>query len=395
MSRAVKAALALASLPLLLGLAWVLLYVVGNARLSGALDELAEAGYATSLPELAPSPTPSQRAAAAAYSAAFALDPGTDTEALDKPSAEGFAALSAEEKAALDALLKGGAEWFAALRRARAAGTARFDWDYAQGFQMELPELSKSLSASRALTLRAQAEAAAGRDAEARECVRDILGLADAYQDAPLQIGQLIRWALLNRAVETLHRCVGPSTDPKGWLDVLPPPESLDGSVELALRGELASAAMLMKGGAQVVESWALLAPWSRLSAASYLRSLRDLIERARGPYAATRAELSKEENRLKAESGVFNFWALLLPAVSRVLDNERATRAGLALARAGLAAEVERAEKGRYPEKFDAIDPLSGRPFVRNAERLESVGVPGSFQSREEARHVWTFRRP
>lgn len=58
---------------------------------------------------------------------------------------------------------------------------------------------------------------------------------------------------------------------------------------------------------------------------------------------------------------------------------------------RAGLAAEVERAEKGRCPK---TIDPLSGKPFVRKAERLESVGLPNARGSLEDA-HVWTFRRP
>lgn len=395
MSRAVKVALALAALPLLLAAVWVFLYVLGGARLSRALDDLREEGYATSLEELAPArPEPN---AATAYAAAFALEPpdGPEEEAVDEAEKLGLASLSPERKAAVEAYLAGAAEYFAALRRARAAGTCRFGWNYGQGYYMDMGELTKTTPAARLLLLRAQAEAAAGRDAEARECVRDILALADVFREEPTQIGQLVRYTLLSRAVDAAHRCVGPSTDAKPWLDVLPDPKILDGSADLGLRGELAMAAMIMKGAPGAFESPGVLAPWWKLNAAKYLGTLKGLIELARQPYTPARAAaLQSETDLARADGGILNLWILMLPATARVLELETSTRAALALARTGLAAEVERAEKGRYPEAVEAIDPLSGKPFVREADRLESVGVPNSFKTLEEARHVWIFRR-
>ncbi len=73
-------------------------------------------------------------------------------------------------------------------------------------------------------------------------------------------------------------------------------------------------------------------------------------------------------------------------------------SQARLAVLRTGLEWEIERVEKGRYPERPAAVDPLTGRPlgYDREAGRLSSSGLQGMTDLElTQGQLVWKLRHP
>jgi hypothetical protein len=63
-----------------------------------------------------------------------------------------------------------------------------------------------------------------------------------------------------------------------------------------------------------------------------------------------------------------------------------------LLVTRAGLAAEIERTTSGRYPERMNTGDPLSGGDFLLvSKEAISSVGVRHGLP---EERPTWKLRK-
>lgn len=418
--RPLRWGIGLLGIPLaLLGITWIVLYAVASSRLKGALETLRASGHATSLAELAPPPIPPDRNATPLFLAAFALhpDPEGDDPILARAVDEGFASLDPKERDHVRGLLEKSTPFFEKVRAGRARGACRYDLDYSPGLAMDRPDLKGAIRSAKFLRLCAEEEIHDGRPAKAREMVRDLLALADSFRGEPLMICQLVRLAIMTFALEVIPTAVkadSSADDLRAWLEIVPRPESLDGSMSRGFQGELAGGAQL--AGKPLSEALAavdpsqknpgwflstrLLAPYWKLIGANYLAQMARFVELCRKPYLEARPEIAAWMASLKAKkTPVFELLSvLLIPALTKAMDHQAAAQAALVVIRTGLAWEIERSTSGRYPEALDVLDPLTGKPLLYDKERgrIASAGLPGkSPEKMGNGFLVWTLRVP
>jgi hypothetical protein len=373
--------------------AWTIGNVVADARFREAITELQAAGVATSSAELKIPPLAAAENAAPFYQAAFALmaaPEDVDREAFEK--ADGLKGLDAERKAGLRAWLDKNAETFEMLEKARRRPRCRFERDYAQGFEMHLPELGKARDLARLLEVRAAFQMEAGDAAGARRSVEDLLALAGAFADDRILIAQLIRLVVLDFALRRIDASVTaetPEADLKAWLALVPPAASLDGILAPGLQGELAMAGDLLRGaveklltmttGERGAGASALATagrPVFKADGARYLRLMRRLSETAARPYLDAKPELAA----IAAEAGRRSVWrpivGLLMPALESCFKRAAVVQAKAVVLRAGLEAELARKASGRYPAEAVGRDPFTGKPPTIDGGRITSAGA-------------------
>ena len=71
---------------------------------------------------------------------------------------------------------------------------------------------------------------------------------------------------------------------------------------------------------------------------------------------------------------------------------------AGLAVYRAGLGFEIQRAETGKYPEILEAMDPITGNTLIYESEEgmIRSAGLEVWWEDDFEAESIhWNLRAP
>ncbi len=398
--------------------AWLAADALAASRLSAALASARAEGRATSLAEMAPPPLPLDRNAAASFRAAFDLhpDPRGEDPLLARAAEAGFRAVSGEEERRLVRILEGSSELFARVREGRARGACRYDRDHARPYSRDFPEAAPALRTAALLKLKTEWEACSGRHAEARESVRDLAALAESFKDEPIALPQLVRLALTEVAAEAARSAVEgrlPAPELRAWLEAVPRPETLDGAIHLALRGEFALGAQLagrpLAEGTRAVDpsqprtGWLaetrLLGPYWKLVGANHVRFMGRFVDVGAGPYPPARAELERMAAELRDAGRARNLLSLLLvPATVGLLDRQARAQAALAVLREGLAWELERAERGAYPSRPAALDPFTGRPleFDPAQGRLSSAGLPGET-SRDRGGELlsWRLRHP
>jgi hypothetical protein len=260
------------------------------------------------------------------------------------------------------------------------------------------------LATLRLLGIRAQSEVEAGRTGEARELVRDMLALSEIYRREPMLIAQLVRLASVELTRDTVDQCVkedAAEADLRAWLDVVPGPDHVGDSIDLGFQGELACVAQLggsplemlkAAGREQEANGGFLTAPYFKITSARYLRSMVSMIRASRKPYLEARRETEAMINELRVKRSPLDLFAILLvPALSRSLDNQMNVRASLAVTRAGLEAEIRRASAGAYPERIDAIDPFTGKPLLFDGSAITSAGIPDKVG---EEKPAWKLRK-
>ena len=135
-----------------------------------------------------------------------------------------------------------------------------------------------------------------------------------------------------------------------------------------------------------------LAAPYFKISGARYLRSMTRMILASRKPYLEARRETRAMLKELQEKRSVLDFYSVLLvPWLSKVLDEQMRFRASMAVTRAGLEAELQRAATGRYPERIDAIDPFTGKPLPFDGSTITTVGIPDKADDEKPA---WKLRK-
>jgi hypothetical protein len=367
-------------------LVWTVLNAAGSSRLRGAYETLRAAGYETSLARMAPPKPPPARNAGPLYQAAFALlaEPPEGREPGGPGREGGVAALPPADRAALRAWLAENEEAFSLLARARGRDACDFGWDYALGFEMPLPEVHGILRAAKALSLRAQLLALEGKGDAARDAVGDALAVGEALRDKPFLICALVRLVTLNAALEAVGRCVTRDTkeaELRAWLERLPPRSSFDGFLEPGLRGELAAAADLLArpnsgllrvlnapAGPTLGASLASLAltPVLKSDGARHLLQMRQMAELCRRPYPECMEEATRLWKKVEdAPAWLHIITRAMTPALSRAFERVAVVQSGVELVRGGLECEIVRAATGRYPERVEARDALTGQPFL------------------------------
>ena len=382
---------------------WLIANSIATSTYNDALASVRAAGFSTDLRELAPPPISDDRNAAMLFAAAFPMhpDPDEDDPALKNAIDGRFSDLTAEDKASVRKLLEKSGDLFAKVRSGRRLGSCRYSHDYSKGLQTELPELNDHMLATvRLLEIRAQSEAEAGRADEARESVRDILALAEGYRRVPMLIAQLIRLAVLEEARAAIDKCVNADTseaDLRAWLDVAPGPETVGDGVDLGYQGELAGVAQIADRPMEQVKSEGkelgfLASPYFKITGARYLRTLTRMIQASRKPYLEARRETRAMLEELQEKKSVLDLYSVLLvPWLSKALDQQMRFRASMAVTRAGLEAELRRAATGRYPETIDAIDPFTGKPLPFGGNTITTAGIP---DKPEDEKPAWRLRK-
>lgn len=372
---------------------------------------LRDSGYNTSLAEMAPPSVPAKENAAPYYKAAFLLlsDPETLAGVYD---GQPFGSMDPEDRIAIERFLEKNRQGFEIIRYGRSRPRCRYDRDYSEGIHLRMPELAPSRKIAEWLSLCAQAEAVAGRHDEARNYVLDICALGDAYKDEPIPTAQLVRLSLISMAASTIRFCNEANAsqeDYTKWLAILPPPECLNGAIELAMRGELATLVQLVNDPHEHLlrygqRDWStrfgmiFLGFHFKLSSIRSLEILRRLAECCRRPYPESRMEAlainPPSDSRLNYS---FDLVEMLMPAVRRMLDRQAITKANLAVVRAGIEHEIYYLKNGKYPDSVSVTDPCTGKPLHYDHSRgiISSNGPPNATHAHNVLEGlVWNLRR-
>jgi hypothetical protein len=219
---------------------------------------------------------------------------------------------------------------------------------------------------------------------------RALLNTGRSLGDEPLLISQLVRIAVVFRAVETLERVLAQSTLPEdelATLSVLIQAEeegapkllyqvtraeraALARTLELAGNGEIDLQQLEggRPGGSGVIEqalSWPVIQPLIRYGEAPTLELMTRYLKDLSLPPAERRAALAKVDQELKQMKADFHKHAhmlpamLLLPALSRVVEAFDRYQAVLRCALVALALERYRLANGRWPDTLEALSPV------------------------------------
>lgn len=377
---------------------WIALDRHAHRELKKSLRKIEKAGYAVDLRTLAPREVPSADNAAPLYVAACAILKD-DYLRVDRSSSEGETAVLSRHTDAFDL-----------ARRARFKSYCRYDRDY--GATARRREAGPAMGAlAWALTRRAEAQSAAGKQEEARDTLRDLWAFARSMEAEPLGSSQAVTRELWLAALEATARCSWSSVtehDWREWQALLPDPAAVRASTILGLRGDLAywarDARSKHGGGSSRLlpgKRWdsiarsRLLRPFLDLGAAKGLKRDQARLARVEKSVALTPELVADWRPRpwvgFLQPSPIDAFGGPRAAALGRVLVLESA----LAVARAGMECERFRLVEGHYPGALTATDPMTGGPLeygldgsriVSRAPRSRNLDIG----SREEASLSW-----
>ncbi len=399
--------------------AWVLLDIVTRQDLRAALAETRALGWPTEIDELYPEPIPDEENAALLYQQAFgqlALTNDEDERICDVDSLETWSALTEEEQDTVRQALKKNANYLMLLHQAARLEKCQFDLRYSDGFAMLLPHLTEMRQAVRVLRAAALVALAEGDTEQACQHWLDSVALARDAGDEKILISELVRLACFSMSTHTLESMVesGQLTDSQ-LAQAASALEDLDLRPGLAdsLRGELAFARSIFAGPATGLEEVLrysgpgyplrllsrlycspLARPWRQHDRATHLMLMREGIELAEQPYAASASRRRQWEQKVPPTP----HWrapltARLLPALTRASQAAAGGEARRDLAQTALALERYRLAHGQYPESLDALvpdilpevplDPFDGKPlrYVRSDERVAVYSVGTNLQ--------------
>lgn len=379
------------------GAIWLLPYWSAKAELNRAIDACRADGIPASPADLAPPPVPENENAAPLLMGA--LDNYHEDPLRLRDRRGGYASLTEEERAQVVEWMGVNGEAFAMARAARSRPRCRFDRNYASLEGARDVRGSELLTLALDLAWRAEVERAVGRLEEARECVRDALGIAHALREEPLLPLQQIRLIIVNAVLRRFDRFVTrdtPMEELAGWLDLVPSPDDAAAWMALGARGETALEIAFFLGPIKDVEAlyysqgpypmdedgvptgppshnamrrdMARCIGFSRRLAAIHALPV---IERS-----AAAAALLTEVEALPDEA--FRITKSTVPYLCGYVRNHLQMIAKLAVVRNGLDMEVHYALHGVYDDP--GLDPMTGRPLLVSNERgvLYSVGDDG-----------------
>ncbi|HKS16912.1 MAG TPA: hypothetical protein VJU16_06340 [Planctomycetota bacterium] len=193
------------------------------------------------------------------------------------------------------------------------------------------------------------------------------------------------------------------------WRRIIPLPESYDGVLERTHQWDAHVVVNVLSGSMdRFWHAWReakrgrweggfqrrLADPLVKLDGVLALEELRRIRDIVGKPYPVARGELQSMWREWHARSRGWNpVRAVFVIPHSFYLDRVQISRAASTLIRTGLDWEKARIDTGKYPERCDVIDPLTGEPLVHDAKlgRLTIKGVEG-FGSIQPFH--WSFRK-
>ena len=332
--------------------------------------------------------------------------------AIRKVIAKGWESLAEEQREELRKWLKSQELAFDLAAKGADRPTCKYsrEWwaDQAKTVEMEpwrisIPELEGVEQMCEALVALAQSRAADGKFEEAREAIRVAVGVAESLRDDPFLQSQRCRVSQVSLILENVTELVPRSATRESleaWLKIIPASNAFDGCLERAGKWLLKERVDLFQGSADRYWFWQriyyrwgpmdfskmlrkrLADPLFERDAIKCLEDTERLVEIWRKPYLEAKAEAAALEKEWAEWKESSHPTAPLVWHVCPSLRLERMqmARARCAMVRTGLEWELAKLKTESYPEKCEAIDPLTGTSFrlEEGPARLTGANVAG-----------------
>jgi hypothetical protein len=320
------------------------------------------------------------------------------------------------------------------IRSLARQGGPVYPLDFAKGFELELPHLSKMRNFARILRANMLVEARAGNMDSVLEDAHSVSLLGAALKDEPILICQLVRIAISDIAVRALVDSVTPGSITRGptmellqSLDAMDYRQNFADSINMEThmglevfgqigRGHYSS----LFGSDEQADSWLrglysspLGQPLISMDAAAYTSLMARNAEVSHLPYyeaAPTLEALTQECEELPFYKPISQ---TIAPALMRAAQAQARHEASLDLAQLGLLLELHAAENGAYPASLDAVaadlggtlplDPFTGEAYryvpAGNTFQLYSIGPnriddAGKIDHRHNGDLIWRGRK-
>ena len=267
------------------------------------------------------------------------------------------------------------------------------DLDYGAGVFLELPHISDLLPLTRMLCANAHSQSNAGDHEAAWDSALTALRVANALEDEPILICQLVRVAQFGLAIDAIQslpysaaahqeadRLLKRSEYPTPFVAAMDGERIILGdwafnSVgsarvrEAGFASKVELVASLTDGGSLPVPFQALhaLPPISTWDQAAFVASLHALAQGISDPYSP--ANTRRDQELLDNVGRTCLLTRIVVPAHSSAKTKLIALTARSRVTRAGLAVLKQRAEQNAWPdgltETDDVADPFSGEPLI------------------------------
>ncbi|HEY3225865.1 MAG TPA: hypothetical protein VGK61_02575 [Planctomycetota bacterium] len=395
----------------LLALTWTFALAVGSRRLDKALESArSDARFSKPWPQDWSRPKPGENAAAY-FTGAFALVEDTDPKThylVSKVVNGGWDGVSEAERAVLRSWFseKAAAIELAArgADRPRSWFVGKWSWD---PWNQAVEHGTGAIRLVSALIARAWCQTIDGNHDEARESIRSAFAVADCFREDPRFFTLMITTSHHLAIQLSLLRMIPPEAtaqDIEEWLRIIPKPDRFDDSLEKSIRWDAYVLVDLLSGpldrfwhascDVSSVRDWRqtlqrrLADPLVKIDGVRALKDLERMIEICRMPFADAKKEADQMMTSTH-ESGHSKVWhpvrrVFIVPRI-RILPQRlefiQDYRAASTVLRTGLEWELIRLRTGKYPERCEVIDPISGKPLL-----LETV--PLGLKSEITKRH-------
>ncbi|MDP6959380.1 MAG: hypothetical protein QF645_11280 [Planctomycetota bacterium] len=391
------------ALLLLAVLAWTGAYLYATYDLNSTIEELERDGYTTNLQDLARPPVHAEESTTEAYHAAF--DKMMDIVIPDLYCDHGYATWlvpddgdhppTEEDLNEACAWVEETREVVDAFLSAGDPRLCRFEWIsrwenlsvYDTQGEMEPDRLTTSPWIARTLYFHATVYALKGDYERVRECLSGIYNLALLYENEPFLLTQALRYNKYSLLFSMIDLCVTRKTGERElneWLEFIDGLNSIEGSTEIALRGQLAIYTDFFQRNDKV---GLFVRPYFRWDGADGLQRIRRCIELSQKPYSSVENELAG----LQPGMTPFNIYIMYMNLDSHTWKKETATISLRLLVRTGILCELARLREGKYPDAIEGIDPLTGKSF-------DYSPTDGWIRTRDEelrdGDHTWKLRQ-
>jgi hypothetical protein len=306
-----------------------------------------------------------------------------------------------------------------------------FDRDYKDGIYTLLPNLPNIRDLSRILSAKARLEARAGNLDNAWKMVHTQLKLADAMQNEPIIVFQLVRIAIIRMACRTIQELCA----------IAPPNDQLHRSTQelLADFDDIAPMVRAIDGERLILGEWAFNLPKNELykvsseneppegissiiyrllvlrttfkplflaDRAAYMRLMHKSVELMVDPYSRENANII--ENEVQKHHHMLT--SMLIPAIFRIKEIHCEMTAELRIAQAGLTLLQHKQSRGGFPETLEAFklqninDPFSEQPlhykpqgqgfilYSIGPDQKDNGGSPRQKKQKDDWDIVWSY---
>lgn len=279
----------------------------------------------------------------------------------------------------------------------------RNELDFTEGFNLQLPHLEELMNIAKILAATAQVQAADGDQAGAWDTALTALRLANALEEEPILVSQLVRLATMKTAIDSI-RTLDYSAAPAAHLaeiDVLmdrfdnPDPMVAAVDTERLMAEHIFSASWSEIDLVTSADSphWSeyigrgayrVLPSIRSMDRAAHSNALREYASNLAQPFSPDDLDLGR---RIMRDMPPYNFIArATTPAIGAIKEHMTTGFAESRVTRAGIAAIQYKEQHGSYPPDLSAIggidvtDPFTGEPLIYRPESsgftIMSVGA-------------------